>query len=494
MKKLLSVLLSVCIIFTCCIPSFALENKSSCDCENLPVIMVCGVGALPFYMDAGTENERIYFPPTVNVGKIVFEAVGSIFLSIFLKDITVLSDKVTEIALDILGEFGCDRNGNPAYNVTHVSYDKSMAHHPELYENPEVSEFSVIKTAVGLVGADHVYCYNYDWRTDPVKNADDMYKFIENVLLETGHDKVKLAACSMGGLQTLTYFNEYGSDLVDTALFLSSAHNGLLFVGNLFAGDFILDQHDLFSWLKTFKTGNERSDAFLGKLFDFLANTKLLAIPFRLLNRLGKALNDQAVNKVLSRTFATMPGMWAFVRDDSYETAKQLLLSDASEAFIAKTDYFHYSIRNKSADILKAAEANGTKLAFMSHYDKGVIPITSDAGVHGDNLIETVCTSGGATVADFGETLGNGYKQAKDCDGHSHLSADGIIDASTCDFPDYTWFLKGIGHVGFINGSKQHDLLSWLLTFDGQPTVFDNPSYPQFLQSDVSGMTLTPIQ
>ena len=493
MKKLLSIILSVCIILSCTVSAFAAEEKN-CDCEKLPIVMVCGVGVLPFYMDAGTENEHIYFPPEVNIGKIVFEALGSIFLSIFLGDITVLSDKVTEIALDILGEFGCDENGLPAYNVTHVSYEKSMAHHKDLYEDAESAEFAIIKTATELVGPDHVYCYNYDWRVDPVENSFKMHDFIINVLNETGHDKVKLVACSMGGLQTLTYFNEHSSDLVDTAVFLSSAHNGLLFVGNLFAGDFIIDQHNLFSWLKTFKTGNEKTDAFLCKMFDFLSNTKLLTIPFRLLNRLGKALNDKAVTKVLSRTFATMPGMWSFVRGESYETAKQLLLSDSSEAFVAKTDYFQYNIRKNSREILKNAEENGTKLIFVSHYDKGVIPITSDGGVQGDNLIETVCTSGGATVADYGKTLGSDYKQANECCGKSHLSADGVIDASTCDFPDYTWFVKGVGHVGFNKGSALHDMLKWMLSSDSQPTVFDSAEYPQFLQSDTAEMTLSALQ
>ena len=389
---------------------------------------------------------------------------------------------------------GCDENGLPAFNVSHVSYNDSMANHPELYENAASSEFAVVKTAVELVGADHVYCYNYDWRLDPVDNSKNMHAFIQNVISETGHEKVKLIPISMGGLQTLTYFNEYSSDLVDTAVFLSSAHNGLLFVGNLFAGDFVLDQYDFFSWLKTLKTGNDSVDTALFKVFDFLANTKLLVIPFRLINRLGKTLNNLAVDRILSSTFATMPGMWAFVREDTYETAKQLLLSDATETFVEKADYFQYNIRRKSTEILNAAKANGTKLTFLSHYDKGVVPVTSDACVHGDALIETVCTSGGATIANYGETLGEDYIQKNECCGKSHLSADGVIDASTCDFPDYTWFIKGVNHVGFNKGSKMHDLLKWLLSSDEQLTVFDNSEYPQFLQSDVAGMTLTPVQ
>ncbi len=456
--------------------------------------MVCGVGALPFYIDAGTENEAVYFPPEVNIGKVVFEALGAIFLSTFLWDLSILSDKVVEIAHDILGKLGCDENGLPAYNVTHTSYEKSMAHHKELYENAESAEFAIVRTAAELVGADHVYCYNCDWRVDPVDNSKKMHAVIERVLSETGHEKVKLVACSMGGLQTLTYFNEYTSDLVDTAVFLSSAHNGLLFVGNLFAGDFVLDQYDFFSWLKTFKTGKESTDKFLGKLLDRLAVTKLLVIPFRLLNRLGRALNEQAVERVLKNTLATMPGMWSFVCGDTYPAAKQLMMTEQSEQFEADADYFQQNIRAKSKEILESAEENGTKLAFVSHYDKGVVPVTSDACVHGDGLIETVCTSGGATVADYGKTLGEGYKQAKECSDHNHLSADGVIDASTCDFPDYTWFVRGVGHVGFNKDSDQHELLRWLLTSDSQQTVFDNEQYPQFLQADINEMTLTPIQ
>ena len=85
------------------------------------------------------------------------------------------------------------------------------------------------------------------------------------------------------------------------------------------------------------------------------------------------------------------------------------------------------------------------------------------------------------------------YEQVKNCGGHSHVSKDLKIDASTCLFPDSTWFIKGEIHVGCKYGSDYGKLISLLITSKGQDSVYDYPEYPQFLKSDIKEMTLTEI-
>ena len=87
----------------------------------------------------------------------------------------------------------------------------------------------------------------------------------------------------------------------------------------------------------------------------------------------------------------------------------------------------------------------------------------------------------GATCSPIAETLGDGYKQANiDC-GHNHVSPDKKIDASTCKYPEYTWFVKGNPHNKF--NAPYREFITWAILFDGQPTVHSNEKYPQFNES-----------
>ena len=70
-----------------------------------------------------------------------------------------------------------------------------------------------------------------------------------------------------------------------------------------------------------------------------------------------------------------------------------------------------------------------------------------------------------------------------------------MIDASTCMFPDTTWFIKNMPHVGCNRGSAFAGMLTWLFSQETMPTVFSNPEYPQFLETDArTQMTLAPVK
>ena len=91
----------------------------------------------------------------------------------------------------------------------------------------------------------------------------------------------------------------------------------------------------------------------------------------------------------------------------------------------------------------------------------------------------------GATCAPFGKTLNENYRQKNRFCGHSHISADGIIDASSCAFPEYTWFIKNNGHATF--GTDYCAFIEWAIRYDGQPTVWSDEKYPQFTEKIKNG-------
>ena len=100
-----------------------------------------------------------------------------------------------------------------------------------------------------------------------------------------------------------------------------------------------------------------------------------------------------------------------------------------------------------------------------------------------DGTIGTAPESFGATCAHVDGTLGEGYKQAKECScGKNHVSPDNQIDASTCAFPDITWFIKNAHH------SEDRDLLSNLIDLaiysEEQMTVWTYEDFPQFMLAE----------
>ena len=57
------------------------------------------------------------------------------------------------------------------------------------------------------------------------------------------------------------------------------------------------------------------------------------------------------------------------------------------------------------------------------------------------------------------------------------------MDAATCAFPEQTWFIKHMKHVGFPVNTGAAELLAWLLTADA-PTVESDSRSPQFCDLD----------
>ena len=107
-----------------------------------------------------------------------------------------------------------------------------------------------------------------------------------------------------------------------------------------------------------------------------------------------------------------------------------------------------------------------------------------------DYLIDTALASGGAVCADVFETLPESYVQKRDRK-HNHISPDRVIDASTCMFPELTWFVRDMGHLDYPYGSEGMEFLLWLVRMDSQYTIRTSDRYPQFMQYDVQKKTLT---
>lgn len=480
-KRILSVILAAVMLLGCASAAFAVYD---CNCGTSPLIVVSGMAAWPLVQDEGTENEKqVFAPDTESILKLVGEIAGPLALFAVNKDYNKLGDSLIPAVKELLEPLACNADGSSKYNITTNIYPESMENYPEFANNTEftANEPAVVREAVEKIGADHVYYFNYDWRLDPMDHAKELRKYVEKAKAETGHDKVNLAGASMGGTIIASYLAMYGSDDIDNFTMLSSAFTGTSIVGNLYNGRLEINKDGFVRILKEV-VGVEAVNI----LFDALDKAGVFDILVNFADSLFANLQDRIYDEVFQDTFITMPGIWDLIALEDYEDAKAYLLDPRTDAnLIARVDNYHYNVQAKLPELLEEAMENGVKVNVVSHYNMQGVPITPSYNEQNDNVIDTKYTSGYAVCAYLDETLPADYKQqntvCKDAT-HNHISADRIIDASTCLLPEQTWFLKNQKHVGYMYHTELMDFILMLCLGDIQYTVDNTQQYSQFME------------
>ena len=477
-KRIISLLLAVTFMLLSSTAAFAARRK--CTCHNSPVIIVNGMGGFSYYVDEGTENEHSVFPPENTKLASTVAAVAPGLLAMLGKNNVPFETVGIPAIYDLLKEFGCSKDGSSTYNVTTYVYKDSIDNYPEVLSET-TNEGGMAASAYERLEKDHAYRYTYDWRMSPLTNAENLRSFIELAKKKSGHDKVNIICCSMGGIQTMGYIYKYGTADIDSISFMSSTFTGVDMIGDILTKNIDIDFNGLCNYLEglgdkeTVKTISDAlkllgASGFTDNAVDYLLETEL----------------DNIYNEVLIPIFGYMGGIWALCRDDKYEEAKSFILKDADPSFVELIDEFHYNVLNKVDEILYKAQNDGMRIHVFAHYDFGPVPLYKRASLHNsDNILETALMGGFATVAPYGKTLGDASYKAKGTvcsdESHLHISPDRVIDASTCLFPENTWFVKGVSHVRVDRGSDYEELL-WKLVFSKeQLTVHSFKQYPQFL-------------
>lgn len=471
LKKTLSLILAIIMIVTAMPMAFAADgNKQNVAHDGDPIVVVRGIDFAGLV--DGDGNKAI----TVDVMDIV-DIIPTIGLQYVTKNKNAVINTITDLGRDIFKNVRRDKEGNPINpSVTIPKYPKSAA-------NYDLSDDAVwADTAVGLYrtiarnyGGVNTYLYTFDWRLSPDELADDLHNYLENVKKETGASKLDVAACSMGAMITTAYIDKYGADIFDTVAFFSGAHNGGHIVGSAFRGDLTIDGAALGDFLVAKTNGFVK---FLLSIINALGITKKLA---GFVNDAITTYKDQIYGDFLRECFATAYGLWALIPDAEFDAAYDFFFKGVENEYktatteIKKIREFVFS----TEEIMDKLHAAGVKVSYVSHYNAKQLPIYSNSNYHGDGVLETDCTSNGATVATYGATL-----SAAQMANSKYVSPDKVINAATCKYPNETWFVKNAKHVGCKDGSQHTEFAIWLLTSDTQPTF--NAKYPQFMNVDAN--------
>lgn len=470
MKRFISVILAVVLVFSCTATAFATEKE-----EVTPLVIVRGLDFAALTVDMGTEDERPAL--SVSAGPII-GAVFNLLFSTLFGGMDGAVDSICSFVNTLFADMACDKNGNTIANVSVKEYPLAMSNYPEDLESFKSygqSEPGIVAQAADEIGAENVYYVTYDWRLDPYVVADKINEHVQLALSESGSDKVDIVCCSLGGVMTLAYLDEYGYENVESCMFLSSTIYGSYVASDALGGNVGFYPEIL----NNFLAHSVPDMQWLWNLLDFTGITKALC---NFVNGITEEYKTEIYHGTMRDNFGTMPGMWAMMQTDEYDAAKEFVFGDDAaeyEGVIERIDKFQ-NFRKTRDEFIKQMQADGVIVTIVTAYGSPVTPVYDRAYVDGDVVLESELMSAGATIAPYGKELDADYVPADP----AKLSPDRKIDASTCLLPDNTWFIKDAPHVPCNYGSELADMLFWLISADTQPTVTTNELYPQFQYTD----------
>lgn len=459
-KRLLSLLLVTIMLVSVALPMTAEAAATS---STYPIVYVQG-RRTPLYNKSGKQ----IYPLKTTISEKLMED-KSVIASAFSKSLLTnnwdpLCDAIYNSIAPLYAGLVLDENGE----ITNGSYNKESPAPTKKTSDYKVSD----------------YVFQYDSRTDPVASAKKLQTYIKSVLSATGKKKVNLVGRCLGSSIIASYLTLYGNTYVDTALFYAAACNGILPIGATFSGHIQLDADSIQKYTDTSLDDDDDFDEFIKGLVTLTNQAKLLGIGTDKINSIYLSIADQILPKLLFATYATMPCYWSMVSDEYYEAAKSFLFKNETKKYaglIKKIDNYHYNVQVPLNETLTKLKKNGLKVINISKYNVRLAPVFENCNVQADGTVELSTMSFGATSANIGKTLSKSYLSQAAASGMSdYVSKDSMIDASTCLFPDSTWFIKNIEHTVF--PSCVNSLIYEAFSSKGQFTVKSNKNYPQFLE------------
>lgn len=488
MKKVLCILLSFILV----VPFSVFASASGEEDVNVdhsvneiesvetdtPVIVVRGMnftGGLQY--DRGTENAKPVQPE--------FDA-GELFSYLAKTAAAVLSEfsfeagvsVICEYVVKLFGGYPCDENGDSLHtNITAASYTSSCEAYPELFDKTATDESSIVSSLISRYGADKVYYFVYDWRLDPMDNADELNELVKTALNDHNTDKADFICCSMGGSILAAYMAQYGYDHIDTLVSNTSVIFGADVVSDLFQGRVCFDRDAVERYLCAMLPQ-------ISGLVKVLSFTGLLDGLCNFINDFAEKYERQIYDESLVPTFATLPGFWSMVRGEDYLTCREFIFGGKEEQYkglLEKLDNYYNNVSSRRLEIIDGALSSGVKFAVIASYNSPLVPAYERAKYQGDGMVETSPMSGGAITSVVGEILS---EEQLNVGNGKYVSADKCINAYTSAYRDYTWFLKDAGHVVGRYGSECMHFVFALLESEAQPTITAWNEYPQFMQSN----------
>lgn len=419
-KKILSLCLALLMLFSVTATAFAAETKRDC-----PVIHIPGFYSSNVYGDVNDPDTLLELPSA-----------------------DVIIDFVKEVFAPALVTFCIDRNTDKLATTVCEKINEELFPHWFNESTGDAKEGAGVifdATPDGITNQSKL-TFRYDWRGDLVDIADDLAAYIDYVTAESGCDKVALSAHSFGSNLITAYFAEYGNSKVSAVIFDSPACDGVAVVGNLLTGKVTLDSEFLGYFLKG-ALGEAEYARLVSSVFDIFELADIPGLATAFIDEVIETLAPAVYKETFAPLFGYWPAMWSMVPDRQIDEAMNYIfdgvLKDEDLSVLkARVEKYNSTVRKNKEALLKDFDATG-KFAVLSRYGSPAFPLTDASDLMGDTVIETKASSLGATTAPVGTYFSDEEIAGVDA---KYISPDRTVNASTCLFPEQTWFIKGSGH------------------------------------------------
>ncbi len=500
-KKVVSVFLAVLMAFSVCgVATFAEDTDYTAELiaastnsdERVATIILPGIGQSEssYITENGTEvsGGLILIDTDGLVGPIITKLAWPLLSSIFTQKAHAnLGNAVKSVVGDLFYIQASDKEGNGKEDLVLKEFPDPLSQYNEDDHGWFYRMFPmepVVEAMQATYGAnddtynpeDYIYLYTFQLIGNPYDSAKGLVDYIEMVKEKSGVEKVNLVPISLGGTIMTSYMqviqDEYNGDFsnINKIINIVACLNGTELFTDFFQREWNLADEFLYDEYIDLIVEANGMEAYLGSLIKIA----LKIIPKEALY----AILTGAMDALLENMLTTCPQFWAMLTADSYEDLADRYLSGAESATLrAKTDWFQKARVNLVAN-LNDAKANYdvvtyTVAAYGLQFTDGEYNffgiVDSSATTNSDGIINVNSASMGATFVVPGETLGYTGK---------YVSPDGQIDASTCAFPETTWFYGNQHHeVGRCDVILK--LLGQILVGNVED-VNSSADYPQF--------------
>ncbi len=486
MKKTISLILALIMAFSCFGILAVAESNAyapAYDTET-PVVVLHGIGQNDTYILDEDGNRKVDsngdyingWPLEIDINALLANVLPNLFFSILTRRDNGLSKAMKDGAYDLLYAIHKDNEGNYEHNVEVPCYECPMSEMPKEVSN-RIYNMIPLRRCGEIIGENNLYYFGYDSLGDIQSTTDRLHKFITEVVLpQTDAEKVNLCPISLGGTVAVNYIDKYPEDhgLIKKIVYVVPAIDGSDIVGDVLTGNLsIYDEETLYEKLLV---------TLMGESFtSYMLNMVLRILPTDVLQQALQGLCEGAVEAAIRNTTQ----LWALCPTRYYEEARAKWLSDDEHTVIReKVDAF-MKARSDLEENTSSIIEKGGRVYDIVCYDLELFPLTADyRTTNSDGIIQSASTSMGATFADLGTTLGEGYKAVGTyCSNpsHNHLSPDGIVDPTTGLLPCTTWYFRGQSHEDLANNDVVLNLATELMADDNMIDVYSNSeAYPQF--------------
>lgn len=480
-KKITSLLLILILAFSLAVPSAvsASENK------NYPVIYISGYGR-DLFKEAGNPNSEQIYPVSVDLEATLKNAITPFLTELANGYATGNWDKY------------CDEIYNavaPIFEKVVLSPDGTAKDGSGRGEKLSGKYLSKTRFSAGEVNLP------YDWRLSVETSAEMLSQLVDEVKKHQKVDKVNIVARCLAG-NVLSAYLQNDKDAakdVNKAIFFIPSTEGANIIGSIFAGKIVLKADSIDTYaeeiLKYKKAIEDPAITdLLTVMLTILEQAKVLGLGMDFLQDGLENIKNNIIPRLIRSTYGSFPSFWAMVPEMYFEDALRFVyntpeLQEEYKGTIELAKSYYNNVQKQSEATLKALSKD-IDIMVISKYNLPLPPLFADCNNMSDGVAETTYTSFGATTSQYGTSLSADYIASISEENRKYLSPDEKIDASTCLFPDKTWFLKNSYHDHFPDSVDV--LLETMLTTN-DITVFTNETYPQYLDSEVEGITLVPV-